>query len=283
MRRLLLPVLAVVALATFVTACGASGGAARKTDDRRTSSDGTSSDATSSDGTSSDNGSDDTGSDETGSDDTGSDTTDETFTTAELEDILPTVDDVGPEYHLAEDDSSDSSDSDSSDSSDDTMDQAMLEACPGLEVFQDMPSDDTEDELTAKFEDATGAGVEVSLDPSPEELTEDKLDQIVEALNGCDTITFTDPDMGDVEMRLAAERDDTYGEMGAHVTMGFSFSFMGTALDFSLEGNVYLSRGLGVSVMVSSGLDDSTFETVPPPTELLPKLAAEMERRVADL
>ena len=268
MRRTLLLLIALLGTLGLLAGCGTSGG-----DDAT----GT----TAANGSSADDKTDD-GSDEgSGS----------MPTTEELEALLPTAEEVGSDYTEQAPDTGDDGE-DSADSTDDEMDQKFEEACPGISEleFLDMgSSDDGEDDsVTASFATDDDREVEVTLDPTLDQLNEDNLDTLVDALDGCDDIEVTDEEEGfSFTISLQAERDDTYGDFGLAMTFEATIAFFGMEIPLTFAGQAFSVDGIGVTVSATSGVieDEEAFEMTPVPydADVLADLSALMEERVGSL
>jgi predicted small secreted protein len=242
-----------------------------------------------------DDGSDDGGTDEGttettegGSDDGGSDEGSSASIEA-LEAILPTVEDVGPGYEVDES-SADDDDDDMGDDEDDEadpMDEAFIEACPGLEqlAFLDLDSDDAGDSAMISFSDENDRELAVELDPSTEDFTEDNVDALVEAFAGCDDISLTDEDGANFTISIVAERDGSRGDFGMRFDMDVAVDFLGTPIDLQFAGHAFSVDGIAAFVSVTSGISETetTFDMVPLDEELLGDMADLMENRLNDL
>ena len=276
-RHPLLALLVLIPVLSLLASCGASGGDEAKTD-------GTTATTTA--------GSDDDSSttvDGSGDDSGGSG---ERPTSAQLADLLPTVDDIGGDYEQSDEDlsdeadsSDDSGDDSSSDEGSDPTEEAIIEACPGAEILNELDntSDDNADEVSREFSTPADATIEVALDPTPDQFDEDTVDQVVEALSDCGKITTEDEDGNAIEMEISAEKTDEYGDFGVSMKMNASFSLMGMTIPIDFEGLIFSVDGTTVSVVATSGLDDTTFEAVPGDYDKIPDIATLMEDRVASL
>lgn len=264
--------LALVPLLALLAACGTSGG-----DDASPSGDKATTTAAT-------GGSEDTTTTE-GSDD-GGDAAGPS--SAALADILPTVEDIGEGYEQSDEDLADDPEDDSSDTGDDESDpteDAILEACPGAKVLEELDntSGDNPDEVSREFATESDQTIEVALDPTGEDFSEENVDTVVEALADCGTIKTTDEDGNEIEMTIEAERDDEFGDYGVKMSMDATFEIMGTPVQIEFRGQIFTVDGVTVSVVATSGLDDTTFEYVPGDYDKVPELAAEMQDRVTSL
>ncbi len=260
MRRTpVLALLVLVPVLSLLAACGASGG------DGRTSAGNTSS--------------------------TSSTTAEEgdarSATSADLADILPTVEDIGEGYEVSDEDLDDTpaepTDDDSATA--DPTQKAILEACPGAKILDELDSgsSDNADEVSREFSTDADATVEVSLDPTVGTFTAENADKVVQALADCGTIKTTDEDGAKIEMTIEAEPTEEHGDYGLKMTMEATFELMGAPVNIEFRGLIFSVDGTVVSVVATSGLDDATFQFVPGDYDLVPDLATEMQDRVAAL
>ena len=187
---------------------------------------------------------------------------------------------------MSDEDLTDEPDDESTDdtTTSDPTEDAILEACPGAEVIQELDnsSGDNPDEVSREFSTDTDKTVEVSLDPTGGDFTEENVDKVVEALADCGTIK-TDADGTKIEMTIKAERNDDIGDFGVQMSMDATFELMGTPVEISFRGRIFSVDGVTVSVVATSGLDDTTFQAVPGDYDLVPTLSNEMQDRVAAL
>ena len=266
--------LALVPLLALLAACGASGG-----DDAAPSGDEATTTAVA------DEGSANAASTTTAGSDDGGDVTDAPSVAA-LVDLLPTAAEIGDGYEVSDEDLTDEPDDESTDdtTTSDPTEDAILEACPGAEVIQELDnsSGDNPDEVSREFSTDTDKTVEVSLDPTGGDFTEENVDKVVEALSDCGTIK-TEEDGTKVEMTIKAERNDDLGDFGVQMSMDATFELMGTPVEISFRGRIFSVDGVTVSVVATSGLDDTTFQAVPGDYDLVPTLSNEMQDRVAAL
>ena len=277
MRRSL--ILFLMAGSLLLAACGTSGG------DEASSSDGDGTDVTAT--TAADPTGDATSTTEAGTDD--SDDDDSPVTSADLEAILPTAAEIGPDYTLDDSDDADGEGEDDDTSAEDPdaedpTEAAMEEQCPKaaeLDFLED--TDGQEDEVSAEFVTELDQGIEVTLDPDVETFTKENVAKVIEAYNECGTISVDDPEAGSMTMELSAEALEGYGDYGAHVTMQATFELFGRTVPIEFQGYLFVVDDVAVGVTASSGLDETNFEPTPGDVDLLPGLAAEMETRVESL
>jgi hypothetical protein len=201
----------------------------------------------------------------------------------QLEAILPTADDLGPEWELdelvgageAEDEEAEGFDPD------DPTDAAIAEACPeaaALDVGQDASPDD----VSASFTTDQDLMAEVSLGPVPDRFSEEGLTEVIDALADCTDIEIEE-DGTAMTMTIRADRSDDLGDYGATIGFDIEVEVLGEPLTLTLDGRIFVIDGIAVGVMVNSGFDAMTGETVDAPTDLLEELSAEMEQRLQEL
>ncbi|MCU1371801.1 MAG: hypothetical protein JWO77_2995 [Ilumatobacteraceae bacterium] len=281
-RSPVLALLVVLPILAFLAGCGASAGDDADSVDKtstaaETSDEGDPGDDTTGDGTTT------TAAD---GDDPGTG-----VTSAALAEILPTEDDLPDGYTMSDEDLGDSTDADdeaddeSSTDDEDPTEQAIIDACPGAEILEqlDNSSDANTDEVSREFETEADATIEVALDPTPEGFDEDTVDQVVEALSDCEKIETEDEEGNAITMEIKAETYDDHGDFGLAMTMTAEFSMMGMTVPIEFKGLIFDVDGTTVSVVATSGLDDATFESVPGDYDALPDLAALMQDRVGSL
>jgi hypothetical protein len=202
----------------------------------------------------------------------------------QLEAILPTAEDLGPEWVLDElvgaGEATDDDEADGLDAEDPT-DAAIAEACPEAAAL-DFGDDSSPEDVSATFSTEQDLGMEVSLGPVPPRFTEAGLDEVIAALAECTNITLEEDGIP-MSMDIAAERSDEFGDYGARIEFDIAFSVMGQELALTLVGNLFVVDGVAVGVVATSGFDAGTGELVDAPLELLAELSTEMEGRVRAL
>ena len=209
-----------------------------------------------------------------------------TVTSQELEAILPTAEDIGPAYTVKADDGGDDEDdvtTTTEPGEQDPNEAAFDKACPKAKELDLMDDEVNEDEVGVEFETEDDRGIEVTLDPTPGTMDEDSLDQIIEAFNDCGVVEFEDPQSGPVKMELSAKRLDDLGDFGVEVKLDTELTLFGVPISVGFHGYLFSVDGVGVTVTSSTGLDPSTFGTVPGDDDLLPTISDEMETRVKTL
>lgn len=189
----------------------------------------------------------------------------------ELEALLPDASAIGPGYtEVAAEEDDDSGD-------DEATQQALEEACPdAAELLAD--ADDEDDEVEREFAGEHDRSVTVGFDPTPRNLEDDSLDQVVDAINSCQPASVTQ-DGFDMTLELAAERDDTYGERGALVDLVVTMAHpqLPEPLTMDFRMRVFLVGSVSATIEVSSGIDESTVTPVPGDFDLLDSLAPQLE------
>lgn len=211
-------------------------------------------------------------------------------TEAELESILPTAEEVGEGYTVVTDDADDADDDDQGTDdtaedteADDATDDAFAEACPGADILEGLDSaDDDADQVAREFENEQQATIEVSLESTPDDITEEKVAELIDVLNECGTIEMEE-DGTSMELTFEAEPYDEHGDYGAQLSMEATATVMGIPLEIGFSGVLFSQDGTTVSVTASSGLDEDTFEQVPADDQLIAPLAELMSQRLAEL
>ena len=280
-RHPILALLVLVPVLSLLASCGASGG-----DDKADTGDKTTTTAAASDDEGADEPVDDSG-------DQGGDQGDDqggSVTSAALADILPTAEDIGPEYSLSDEDLTDEADDDEADDAGDEeeadpTEQAIIDACPGAEILNELDNDDdaNADEVSREFETEADATIEVALDPTPDQFDEETVGKVVDALSDCGTIETEDDEGNAITMEISAEETDEFGDFGLTMSMTAEFSAMGMTIPIEFHGLIFSVGGTTVSVVATSGLDDATFEPVAGDYDLIPDLGGLMQERVESL
>lgn len=276
MRRTLLALIALLAAVGLLASCGTSGG----NDDASTTT-AAADDGAADEGTSDESGSDEGSSDEGSSDEGSSSGSD--ATAEELVALLPTAEEVGGDYQL--DDSG--VDEGDDDSDDEEMDAQFEEACPGIAELEFLGQGDGQPSAVASFSTEDDREIEVELDPAADELSGDNIDAIVEALADCKGVEVADEEMGgSFTIDIAAERDDTYGDVGLRMDMTATIALFGMEIPFSFAGQAFSVDGIGVFVSATSGVleDEENFEMTPVPLDedVLASVSELMAERVAE-
>lgn len=189
----------------------------------------------------------------------------------ELEALLPDASAIGAGYSEVEPEQDDSGDDDRA------TQQALEEACPdAAELFAD--AEDEDDAVEREFAGDHERSVTVGFDPTPRNLDDDTLDQVVDAVNSCRPASIAQ-DGFDMTLELAAERDDTYGERGALVDMQVTMAHpqLPEPLTLEFRMRVFLVGSVSATIEVTSGVDGSTMTPVPGDFDLLDSLAPQLE------
>lgn len=193
-------------------------------------------------------------------------------TVADLEALLPTASEVGGTYEVEGDDGDDG---------DAATEQAVEKACPGIyELFDDTANAAAE----VSMEDADQRGFEVRLSPTPR-IDEDTVDEQIDAINRCDTITLTDENGSDLSMDLSARRTDDFGDLAVTFSADLSIDndALRAPLTIRLAQRSFVVGPVSVNVNITDGLDEATLENLPGDVDLLDEYSTEMETRVTDL
>ncbi len=258
---LLAPVFAAVLL---LAGCGETGG-----DDAATTTEATSPDESTT-----------TTGDETTTTEDGATTTTESsggdVSIEDLEALLPEADEIRAGYTVQQPDDDDDDD-------ENPADAAIQDACPdAADFFDDQGDDDPKAER--EFADAMDRSISVGLDPTPRNLGADVLDEVIDVVNGCGTITY-DQDGFDVSADISAERDDTYGDRGVVMSMSITMEHpqLPAPLQLDMMSHIFVMGSVSVNVEATDGVDDDAMQAVDGDFDLIPELAALMEERVATL
>lgn len=203
---------------------------------------------------------------------------------ADLEAILPTAREVGGSYGIE-----DSDEDDDDDGSDPASDAAWENACPeAIELFGETAddSDDAQESAEVSMEDADNHIFEVELELTPDpSFDAESVGELIDVINACDTLEYTDDEGWDLTMDLGVERADEYGDAGILMLMDITLDRpeLDAPLEIGYAIRTFLVGSVTVSVSGSDGLDDRTYATIPRDDALIEEYAAEMETRVRDL
>lgn len=206
------------------------------------------------------------------------------ITLAKLAGILPTSAEVGPGYSL---DSTDDSDGGISDAA---FDQAMRKACPeAAELVDPTAGDDNDDHSTSRnftTDDGRSVEVEFELDESGPDpfASEQQLEDLIDAINACDTIEVqADGYTMAIDLKLAA--DDTYGDIGATMQMHASMSGdrLPAGLYVDADYRMFQVGNVDVTVSAVSGVDQDTLRITPPDRAIVDRLSGKAEQGIEQL
>lgn len=274
MRRRLLLLIALLASLGLVAGCGTSGGEASST--------------TTTAAPAPDDGADDatttepTDADEPDQPDDGGTAT---ISVEELEALLPTEEEVGNGYVLEESTADGTAETDDDEDTDST-DQQFEEACPGLAEldFLDDASDADDSSAMVSFATEDERELEVELDPTSEDFTEDNLDELIDAFADCQDLEITDEDGFTSTISISAQPDGSRGDFGLRLDMDISIDFLGTPVSFQFAGQAFKIDDIAVFVSATSGLEETEtdFTPIPLDEELLGDISDLMENRVND-
>ena len=195
---------------------------------------------------------------------------------SDLEALLPTADDLGPDWSV------DDSVVDSAE--DDASDKALDEQCPDAAALTQNGSD-KEDEVKANFQNDDSSAMEVSLTSSATDLSDKDLQTAVDAINDCDDVTVTDSDGVTTTFSFEADLDPDYGDQGIRLQAEVTLDGGTIPQPVSLMVYAVFFRygSAGVSITGTDGIDQETFETIDVDTDLLLQLADDLDQQVSDL
>ena len=187
-------------------------------------------------------------------------------TTADLEAILPTVEEIGSGWSVDPSDHQGES----------AVETAAEDQCPGAPAMMSAPNDDA---ATAGFiNDAEQTTVRVTLSPDADEIDTETLQALVDSINDCDAITTKQGDF-DVTASLDAALNDTYGDQGIQVAIAVNLTDGTDSYDLKAYRLRFRDGTVGVTITGFDGLtDDGTIHPID--TSGLDATAAEMEKRI---
>lgn len=203
------------------------------------------------------------------------------ITVADLEKLLPTAAQVGPDYRV-------DSSNDGNGDEDVAMSDAMDKACPDAGALLDAQNNDgpTADR---SFTTDDSRSVEVQFEPGNSDMSgignEAELDKLVAALNSCKTISYTDKDGLHFELTLKAKKDSSFGDIGIVMDMDMMLSgdLLPKEVPFSAHFRIFQQGAVTVTVSASSGLDQATLEAVPADVDVLETLSKKADDDVSRL
>lgn len=201
--------------------------------------------------------------------------TERTVTAAELEGVMPTATDLGEGWTPMDIDEAE----------DDADDQSFEDQCPELaRLGDDEDTDDGESEVEAAFEHTDGRQIEITLDPDAREITDEEVDELVEAIGACGELTFTDDDGFETLATLTAETTGAYGDQGVRLSVAAEVSGPGLPqpVTINLDGHLYRRGNVGVEVQVADGVDDD-LRVTPSDLDQLDSLAARIDTDLEEL
>lgn len=200
-------------------------------------------------------------------------------TLATLKLLLPVAAAVGPDYKI---------DTDKSDNtSDPEMDAALAKACPEAnKLFGGSDSDSDAKSADRSFITPDGRTMEVeyglSKDSPSDPTTLAQVTTLVNAINKCSTVVFTEKGGTHFVMKLSAQSDTALAPIGMIMNMEMELSgnqIPGT-LPASGRVRMFRSGAVDVSVTATSGFDENNHET-PPDSSVLDALAGDASDKVA--
>ena len=199
--------------------------------------------------------------------------------------ILPKAADIGADYKVTktETGSGTADTTTTTDPEDAELDAEMKEKCPAFaELDQSLRGSDNDDEVTRTYATEDDREIEIELDPTPTTFTEENIDKLVDAINGCGTIEFSASGV-DLSMKLKAKRNDSIGDFGVDLSMEAQFQMMGMPMELGFTGRFFSIDGVGVSVTASGGFDPESGATVKGDTDLLEPISKQLESAVGSL
>ncbi|MCB0978216.1 MAG: hypothetical protein KDB02_12230 [Acidimicrobiales bacterium] len=190
----------------------------------------------------------------------------------DLESLLPTAADLPAGYEQTPNSPNDDGDED--------VDKEIEKACPDAAMLDKvLDNDDHEDEAVKRsFAADGGKGIEVELRPANDDDVD--VDEVVSALNKCDTINTT---FGQTPatMDISAEALDV-GEEGIRMDIAVAFEDEGTEYHMDMTGFMFRRDGVAAQVSVTSGFDPSTGAKVASDADAAEDLARSIDQAIQD-
>lgn len=170
------------------------------------------------------------------------------------------------------------------DDSDDDPGPAFEDQCPELARLGGDETEEDGTEIEAAFEHTDGRSIDISLNPEAREVTDEEVDELVDAVNGCGEVTFTDDAGFETTATLNAETTGAYGDQGVRLSLAAEISGPGIPQPVSLNiaGHAYRRGNVGVEVRVTDGVDDG-LQVTPSDLDQLDSLAARIDTDLEEL
>lgn len=194
------------------------------------------------------------------------------LTPAQLKTLLPPASDVGSGYKISPPDNSNNK----------KIDAAMSKACPDAEKLGGTGNDSTD--IERDYDGPDNKSFEVSFDPDAKSYSNSELSNLVDAVNKCKAITYTDSGQ-DVSIHIHAANDGTYGDQGITLQLDLTLtsSQISKPIHVTAGGVSYRLGKVGVTVEATDGIDENTLASVPRDSATVATLAASLQAKVKKL
>ncbi|CAN5515333.1 hypothetical protein BH10ACT1_BH10ACT1_32570 [soil metagenome] len=194
-------------------------------------------------------------------------------TSDDLEAILPTAADIGSGWSVDPDDDGDST------QTDDQLD----EQCPDVAALEDLSDEDLD--VEQDFTNDDNQQVVVKLNPSARAVSDDELDEYVDAANACTGSIVDDEDGTTTKFAFDVSRTDEFGDQGIQIegTITVSGGGLPKPVTITIYNLNYRIGSVSVEVSGQDGIDGATYASVPFDPDLLVTLGRDLESQVSEL
>lgn len=197
-------------------------------------------------------------------------------TAADLADLLPSAEDIGPDYRI-------DTESDDDDDSDKTFEKACPEVAELMKMDTDSDSSDIERNFTTDDDRSVGVSISKAIDTTPV-ANEEKLAKMVDAVNKCGVVHETQNGT-DLTVTMSMDKDGSFGDFGGVLTIKMHAESPMLPAPMDIEGKIRVFAVGNVGVMISAigGVDSDTGVSVPADYDVIATQATRLEQGIADL
>lgn len=207
-------------------------------------------------------------------------------TVNDLKALLPSASDIGSDYREVPNDKSDDNDS-----QDKQMDDAMEKACPEAAAFMNSMDKASGPSADRSFKTDDGRQVKVELTPQDSAksatpvITKQMVNEVVDAINACTTISVDVEGGIHLKMDLDAMVDKEVGDYGMALRMKAEMTgaILPGPVEMKLGVRMFQVGPVTAAVTVMSGIDDKTLTAVPGDFDLLSTLPPTLDKDIAEL
>jgi hypothetical protein len=197
-----------------------------------------------------------------------------TLSRAEVETVMPTATDLGEGWTPGD-----------VDESGEDAGPAFEDQCPELaRLGGTLTEDDDGTDIEAAFEHTDARQIEITLNPDAREVSDEEVDELVEAVNACGELTFTDDAGFETTAALTAEPTGAYGDQGVRLSVAAEISGAGLPqpVALNIDAHTYRRGNVGVEVLVTDGITED-LQVTPSDIDQLDSLAARIDTDLEEL